>query len=130
MIVDSTKLRKKREAKKLTQLDLAEAIGLSQQRICEWETKDSNVKLEYVMKMCDAMEIELSELAKDGTTININNQHSNKIGNNSIVGFNVEVDAFQLQKEFLDKMIATNEFYQNNLTSLMNNLSDLIKKIG
>ena len=130
MIVDSTKLRKKRETKKLTQLDLAEAIGLSQQRICEWETKDSNVKLEYVMKMCDTMEIELSELAKDGTTININNQHSNKIGNNSVVGFNVEVDAFQLQKEFLDKMIATNEFYQNNLTSLMNNLSELIKKIS
>lgn len=77
MIVDSTKLRKKREATKLTQLDLAEAIGLSQQRICEWETKDSNVKLEYVMKMCDAMEIELSELAKDGTTIYINNQNSN-----------------------------------------------------
>lgn len=130
MIVDSTKLRKKREVKKLTQLDLAEAIGLSQQRICVWETKDSNIKLEYVMKMCDKMEIELSELAKDGTTININNQHSNKIGNNSVVGFNVEVDAFQLQKEFLDKMIATNEFYQNNLTSLMNNLSELIKKIS
>jgi transcriptional regulator with XRE-family HTH domain len=48
MILDSTKLRKFRDDKQLTQEEIAFNLGVSQTTISEWEKKDTNVKLEHL----------------------------------------------------------------------------------
>lgn len=113
---------KKREALKLTQPELAEAIGLSQQRICEWETKDSNVKLEHVMKMCEVLQIDVNEISKDATTINIlNNNHQSKDQSNPVVGNNINIEN-NLHHELITTLKNQNE----NLTKHLENQKQII----
>lgn len=129
MKIDSLKLRKFREKKHLSQAEFAESIGLSQATIWDWEQRDSDVKLEYFAKLIEVYGDEANELSKDGTIININNQHSNKIGNNAIVGFDVKVDAYQIQKEHIDTLKSDNEFFKSNINVLVEKLTDLIDRI-
>jgi len=117
MILDSTKLKKIRESKHLSQAQTAELIGLSQATYWEWEKSDSNVKLENVLKLCNAFNVEIEELAKDNTTINIiNNQNHNKDNSQAVVGFDIKLtqsdlinELKQLRTEMKDLMQALNK---------------------
>ncbi|MEI6507577.1 MAG: helix-turn-helix transcriptional regulator [Bacteroidota bacterium] len=129
MKIDRTKLRKFRERNHLSQAEFAESIGLSQATIWEWEQKDSDVKLEYFTKLIDVYGNEVNDLSKDGTIININNQHNNKIGNNAIARFDLRLDVIAIQKEHIDNLKSDNEFFKSNINVLLEKLTDLIDRI-
>ncbi len=128
MRIDSVKLRKFRERHKLSQTEFAESIGLSQGTICEWEKKDVEIKMDYFLKIVQVYGEEANEISKETTTININQNH-NKMGDNSIVGFDLHIDAYQLQKEQIEILKEDNEFFKKNITMLFDKMTDLINKI-
>ncbi|MCX6187049.1 MAG: helix-turn-helix domain-containing protein [Bacteroidetes bacterium] len=129
MKIDNIKLRKFREKIHLSQVEFAESIGVSQATIWEWERGDCDIKLEYFVKLIEVYGDEINTLSKDGTIINIINQHSNKIGKNAVVGFNVTIDPYQLQKDYIDVLKQDNEFHRQNITQLFNKMTDLISKL-
>jgi DNA-binding XRE family transcriptional regulator len=129
MLLDSVKLRKFRDVLKLSQSEFADCIDVSQATICEWEKKDTDVKLEHFVKMIEVFGPEANELSKNTSSININNQNNNKIGNNTIVGFDVKVDAYQLQKEHIETLKETNEFMKEEVRLLISKFSELITVI-
>ncbi len=129
MKIDSVKLRKFRKKNHLSQVEFAESIGVSQSTIWEWEQQDCDIKLEYFVKLIEVYGDEINTLSKDGTIININNQHSNKIGNNAVEGFNVTIDPYQLQKDYIDVLKQDNEFHRQSITQLFNKMTDLISKL-
>lgn len=126
MLLDSVKLRKFRETLKLSQSEFADSIEVSQTTICDWEKKDTDIKLEYFIKMTEVFGVDATELSKHGFPININNQNNNKIGNNSVVGFEIKIDAYQLQKEHIDTLKETNEFMKEEVRLLISKFSELI----
>jgi len=130
MKLDNIKLRKFREKHRLSQAEFADSIGLSQATVCEWERKDTEIKLEYYTKLVDIYGNSINELIIDGAIINNNTQLQNTINQNTKVETEVKIDLYQLQNDYLQTLKATNEFYQKSITSLVNNFSDLIKKLG
>lgn len=92
MRIESKKLRKLRDSKRLTQQELAEMLNVSQPTYCEWEKTDSDIKLENIIKLSEIFEVELSELAPETTTFKIFNNNNNKNQNNSFIGFEVNIE--------------------------------------
>lgn len=126
MLLDSVKLRKLREVLRVSQAEFADSIEVSQTTICEWEKKDTDLKLEYFLKMHEVFGEDVLVLNKSGAQININNQNNNKTENNAIVGFEVKVDAFQLQKEHIETLKETNEFMKEEVRLLISTFPELI----
>lgn len=118
MIIDSTKLKKLREKRKFSQLELANHLDLSQATIWEWEKKDQNIKLEHLLKLAEVLETDISELTKDGTTININNQSNNKVSSNSMMGFEINIESYQLQKDLIDNLKKQVSYLENEVDRL------------
>ncbi|MFN9518757.1 MAG: helix-turn-helix transcriptional regulator [Bacteroidota bacterium] len=113
MIIDSIKLKRIRESKKMSQAQIAEAIGFSQSTYWEWEQTDHNVKLENVLKLCEVLNTEITDISKDATTINIiNNQNNKKDNSQAVVGFDIKITQDELMQEIkllrgdLDKFIS------------------------
>lgn len=101
MILDSAKLKKARERAKLSQTDLGFLIDVSQTTIWEWEQKDHDVKLDYILAISEKLDLDLQDLLKDGTTINIQHNRNNKVSNNSALGMNITIESYQLQQELI-----------------------------
>ncbi len=53
MVLDSTKIKKARGRAKLSQTDLGFLIDVSQTTIWEWEQKDHDVKLDYILAISE-----------------------------------------------------------------------------
>lgn len=105
MVLNSTNLKRFRDLKKLTQEEIGFKLGISQTTISEWEKKDSNVKLEHIINLSKILEVGIEDLIiENQSVININNQNNNKISNNSIVGFNVEAQLIDLQKDLITQL--------------------------
>ncbi len=77
------KIRRIREAKDLTQEQMAEKLGVSQSAYGDIERGDNDPKLSKLQKIADIFEMQLSELVdlSEKGTLNIN---FNKRGNNNI----------------------------------------------
>jgi len=77
------KIRRIREAKDLTQEQMAEKLGVSQSAYGDIERGDNDPKLSKLQKIADIFEIQLSELVdlSEKGTLNIN---FNKQGKNNI----------------------------------------------
>jgi len=77
------KIRRIREAKDLTQEQMAEKLGISQSAYGDIERGDNDPKLSKLQKIADIFEMQLSELvdlSEKGTlNINFNKQGKNKI---------------------------------------------------
>lgn len=130
MKLDNIKLRRFREKHRLQQAEFADSIGLSQATVCEWERKDTEIKLEYYTKLVDIYGNSINELIIDGAIINNNTQLQNSLNQNTKVETEVKIDLNQLENDYLQSLKATNEFYQKSITSLVSNFSDLLKKLG
>lgn len=126
MILDSVKLRKFRETQKMSQAEFADSIDVSQTTICEWEKKDTDIKLEYFLKLHEVFGENILELNKSGTYININNKNTNKTESDTILGLDIKKDTFQLQKEHIETLKETNEFMREELRLLISKFSELI----
>lgn len=93
MRIESKRLRKLRDNKKLTQQEVADMLGISQPAYCEWEKQDSDIKLENIIKLSEIFNVELDELAPETTIFKIFNNNNHKNQNNSFIGFEVNVDS-------------------------------------
>jgi transcriptional regulator with XRE-family HTH domain len=92
MRIESKKLRKLRDSRKLTQQEVSDRLGISQPAYCEWEKQDSDIKLENIIKLSEIFDVELNELAPETTTFKIFHNNNHKEQNNSFIGFEVNVD--------------------------------------
>lgn len=105
MILNSAKLKKYRDAKLLTQEEIAYNLGVSQTTVSEWEKKDSNVKLEHIINLSKVLDVGLEDIINEpGSIININNQNNNKISSNAVVGFNVQTQIIDLQSDLIKQL--------------------------
>jgi transcriptional regulator with XRE-family HTH domain len=127
MKIDSIKLRKFREKKHLSQIELAESIGVSQATIWEWEQRDCDIKLEYFVKLIEIYGEDTNTLSKDGTVINIRN--SSNIERNEVIDYNVKIDPYQLQKDYIEVLKQNNEFHRNSINQLLDKITVLINKL-
>jgi len=57
------KIKENREKLGLTQQELAEKIGFSQNAVHQWETEKREPSIEVLIKMADLFEVTLDELA-------------------------------------------------------------------
>lgn len=66
------KLRKNREAKRLSQSEVAYMIGVSQSTYFTWESGEQvNIRMKYVAKIVEVLGIDLSELIPKSATLRI-----------------------------------------------------------
>ncbi len=104
----------------MSQAQIAKAIGLTQSTYWEWEQTEHKAKLENVLKLCEVLSTEITDISKEATTINIiNNQNHNKDNSQAVVGFDIKITPDELMQEIkllggdLDKFInALNESKQ------------------
>jgi transcriptional regulator with XRE-family HTH domain len=101
MLIQSKKLRKLRDSKRLSQQEIADKMGISQSLYCDWEKQDSELKLENVLKLSEIFEVELDEIAPESSTFKIFNNNNHKSQNHSVIGYEVSVDGEMLFKELI-----------------------------
>ncbi|MCL2555726.1 MAG: helix-turn-helix transcriptional regulator [Firmicutes bacterium] len=58
----SNKLKELRESNELTQIALAEKLGVTRQNICDWENRRSETDFAMLIKIADFFDISLDEL--------------------------------------------------------------------
>ncbi len=102
MKVESKKLRKLRDNKRLSQQEIADFIGISQPTYCDWEKQDSDIKLENLIKLSEILETNLEDLAPETTTLKIFNNNNNKTQNNSFIGFELNIDGETMFRELIE----------------------------
>lgn len=128
MILDSIKLRKLRDVKKYSQAELGRLIELAPQRIWEWEQKDCNVKIEHIIKLAEALEVDLNDLTKEATTLNILiNNHPNKDNSQDVVGFDINFPDSHIHAELL-KTLKTQIDVQNKQIESQNKVLEEYSK--
>jgi transcriptional regulator with XRE-family HTH domain len=66
MELDCIKLRKLRDKKKISQLELAEALELSQSSVAKYEKANAQIKFNTLLLLCDFFEVDPKELLVDG----------------------------------------------------------------
>ncbi len=105
------KIRLVREAKGLTQEQMAEKLEISRNSYGDIERGDNDVKLSTLQKIAESFELQLSELVdlSDKGTLNVNffkNNKYQKSSNNVYVGScAAELKEQKLLNEFKDKEI-------------------------
>ncbi len=62
MLLDSVKLRKLRDKKKVSQFELADAIELSQSTLAKYEKSNCTKKFSTLLSLCDYFNTEPKEL--------------------------------------------------------------------
>ena len=126
MKIDSIQLRKFREKKHFSQTELAASIGVSQATIWEWEQRDCDIKLEHFVKLVELYGEDINTLSKEGTVINI---LKSNIDRNEVIDYNVKIDPYQLQKEYIEVLKENNEFHRNSINQLLDKITVLINKL-
>jgi transcriptional regulator with XRE-family HTH domain len=114
-----TKLHKLREKNRLSQQEVADLIGVSQNTYSRWESDLSTFKIEYLSKLAEAFKVEATDLIPQGTTVKIVNNKDNK--DTSVNGFEINMDARELYKDLLDS--------KNEVIRLLREENERLKKI-
>jgi len=121
------KIRLVREAKGLTQEQMAEKLEISRNSYGDIERGDNDVKLSTLQKIAESFELQLSELVdlSEKGTLNVNffknNEHQS---NNVYVGSQTaELKEQKLINEFKDKEIAL----LKRIIELMENKNEEVK---
>jgi DNA-binding XRE family transcriptional regulator len=103
MKLNSIKLRQFREKARMSQNELGMQIGLSQATIWFWEQRDTDIKLEYGILLCEILGIPLVELSDDEIINAVDEKKSKKSENlieNPLEIYHLQNDLiFQLKKQ-------------------------------
>lgn len=127
------KIKLVRQAKGLTQEEIAEKLGMSHNAYGDIERGDSDPKLSKLEKIAIIFEMSLSELlnTSDDTLININFDHGKNKNNKNNVSImsNSEFESQKLKLicEFQDKEI---EMYKQKVHDLIKLVDALEKKLN
>lgn len=73
-----TNLRRLRAKTKFSQQEVADQLQVDRQTYINWENETFDVKSQYVPKLAEIFNVEISELFKDNQKIQINNNIENK----------------------------------------------------
>ena len=118
MLIQSKKLRKLRNSRHLSQQEIADKMGISQSLYCDWEKQDSELKLENIIKLSEILEVELGEIAPESSTFKIFNNNNHKTQNNSVIGYEVNVDGKMLFKELIESYKAQISLQEKRIAEL------------
>ena len=66
-------LRRLRAKRKISQQEVADQLGIDRVTYINWENETFDVKSQYIPKLADIFEVEISELFKDNQKIQVNN---------------------------------------------------------
>ena len=122
------KLLKLRLDHKLSQTELAEIIGVSQNAYCRWESDKCKPQTENLFKISQYYQIDMKEFLDDTGTIIFSNTEikgGNIIGNNIPSINNVNI---QLSAEMMENFLKTQEQISKILDSQVQPIAELMKK--
>ncbi len=107
MKLDSTKLRKLRYQNKLSQLELAESVGMSQSTIAKYEKDDSNVKFDVLIDLCTCLNVEPNDImmTKNGESIIVTRLKGSKNGEILNDRIKSDEDDFKMKIKLLERVI-------------------------
>ena len=122
------KLLKLRMEHKLSQTELAEIIGVSQNAYCRWEADKCKPQIENLFKISQYYQIDMKEFLDDTGTIIFSNTEikgGNIIGNNipSINTVNI-----QLSAEIMENILKTQEQLSKLIDSQFQMIAELQRK--
>lgn len=125
-------IKKIRLEKGLSQKELGEKLGVSQQMIGQWETGKTNPKLETIHKIADALNVPLFELMGFDGSIRVNlnpererlNEEVQKIIAKQASGEEITEEEFQKASDYIEH---TRESY-DKLSKDVKNLTKVLGK--
>lgn len=137
MKLDSTKLKKFRAKYQLSQVEFADSLGISQATVCEWERKDTDIKITYYDKLVAIYGTDINDLINNANTINIpnNNLSLNLDQYNPLVGYEITLEnnmpselviTLKQQNENLQKHIERQNKLIDNFNLHLTFLEDII----
>jgi len=124
-----TKLLKLRQEHRLSQVELAEIVGVSQNAYSRWEADKCKPLIENLFKISQYYQIDMKELLDDNGVINFS---SNEIkGGNNIFANNIpSINTVNIQPsaELMEKILQTQEQITNLLDSQIKLIAEMLKK--
>ncbi len=106
MTTISKNLRKLREKNtNLSQSDVSDILGISQNTYSTWESGNADVKSEFIPKIAEILKVDINDLFRDtSSAINITQNNSNNTDNsiNGLVFVLNDKDAFEKILETLN----------------------------
>jgi len=122
------KLLKLRLDHKLSQTELAEIIGVSQNAYCRWESDKCKPQTENLFKISQYYQVDMKEFLDDSGTIIIT---SNEVKGGNIFVNNIPANNtvnFQLSAELMENFLKTQEQISKILDSQVQLIAELMKK--
>ena len=97
-----TKLRNLRDERKLSQLQVSDFVGVSQPTLNNWEQDLSSPKVKHLPKLAEILEVDIADVAQEGTVLKImdNSQQTNH--DQAVVGFEINMQDPKLLEELLN----------------------------
>jgi transcriptional regulator with XRE-family HTH domain len=68
-MISGTKLRKFRDSNKISQAEVADAVGVHQSTYSDWESEKSQPHFKYWAKLAEVLKTELTALLLEGATL-------------------------------------------------------------
>ncbi|GAB0157508.1 hypothetical protein CHRYSEOSP005_27860 [Chryseobacterium sp. Alg-005] len=109
-----TKLTRMRQAKKLSQSEVALHLDVSQSAYNKWESDQSKPTAENLLKICEFYDADIFDLLDEGRSI----VYSNNTFENSNIFNNTENPIFNMQSPELTKLIEL-QAEQNKLIEVL-----------
>ncbi|MDR2562833.1 MAG: helix-turn-helix transcriptional regulator [Prevotellaceae bacterium] len=121
-----TKLLKLRRQNKLSQAEVAEIIGVSQNAYNKWEADKSKPSMRYLLKLSQHYNVDVTELYDDNREINLSNntiKGENNIVANSSPTINIQPSS-SLNEQVLKQLVQMQEQFEKLIMELSNNRKD------
>ena len=123
------KLLKLRQEHRLSQMEISEILGVSQNAYSRWEADKCKPLVENLFKISQHYQIDMRELLDDGGTINFSSNEING-GNNIIASNNPSINTvnIQLPLEIVEQVMQAQERITQLLDSQIKLVAELLKK--
>ena len=123
---NNSRLRKLREKRRLSQQEIADALGISQATYSNWESKCTNIKIEYLPKLIAIYELEWSDFFPE--CIKSKSLHNQiEVLNTDIDENNLYIKLVQNLEENNLLLKAQNHNHENKIKSLKREISRIKK---
>ena len=121
------KLLKLRMDHKLSQTELAEIIGVSQNAYCRWEADKCKPQIESLFKISQYYQVDMKEFLDDTGAIIFSNT---EIKSGNIIGNNPSNNTvnIQLSAEIMENILKTQEQLSKLIDSQFQMIAELLKK--
>ena len=80
-----SKIRKLRTDRNISQQSVADSLGIDRRIYADWEMDTQDIKSNFISKLADFFDVEISELFKQDKNITINQSFKNSTINTAIL---------------------------------------------